>query len=196
MLKERGFGTRPLAGLLSLLMLVGVAAVVLSFGVASAAAASITVRCHFDGGSPDLQATIDSGLYSTIYIQGVCVGNFQVDGKTVTLQGIGSKPTLDGDGSGTVLTVKGGSMVTVAGLRIQDGSAASGGGIFVMGCGNTVNLNGSLVFDNEADEGGGANVDCGTLNLMSSHVDGNFRLRGRRDLYGRRHGVVVKGARA
>jgi hypothetical protein len=181
MLRKRGSGGR-LAGLLLLLSLVAVAVVVLSFGVGSAAAASTTVTCSNDGGSPDLQTTINSNAYSTISIRGTCVGNFYVDGSVTidpfTLRGVGVVPTLDGNGSGPVLHVFNGANVTVRNLRVTNGDTSFGGGIDVAGCGTVVNLVGSTVNDNGAEAGGGVYLACGTLTMVSSHVDDNSAFEG------------------
>lgn len=77
--------------------LLGALGVLLTGGVASAAAASnVTVNCSHGG---DLQAAIDANNNTTITVRGVCSGHFLIRGKTLTVRGEPSA-VLDGQGTG------------------------------------------------------------------------------------------------
>jgi hypothetical protein len=73
----------------------------------------------------------------TIQIAGRCVGTFRISGKELRLLGVRhpglGRPTLDGGGLGTVLTVAGEEPadVTLKDLLITGGAATQGGGIVV-----------------------------------------------------------------
>lgn len=158
----------------------------LSLGGSAAASSTITVYCNHNGGTPNLQSTIDSNLAPTIRITGTCVGNFHVDGSVttvpLTLQGGAPGATLDGSSSGAVLKVFGGATVTLKKLTVTngEGGSLSGGGIDVQDCPDTVvNLSSVTVTGNDAQEGGGIFVGtCATVNLTSSHVNGNTAFAG------------------
>ena len=59
-----------------------------------------------------------------ISVQGICVGDYVID-RDLSFAG---RATLDGGGSGTVLTVAAGVEVTLKGLLITNGDAEFGGG--------------------------------------------------------------------
>ncbi len=157
----------------------------LSVTAAPAAAASTTlVDC---GSGAKLQAAIDAaGPGDTLQIQGTCFGHFVID-HDLTLEGTGDDPTLDGGGSGTVLTVPPGpggppngqppqptgATVLITGLTIKRGDK----GILDRG---TMTLTRSTVRDNDL----GIDIDLdlgigGGLTLDHSRVRDNT---GRRDL--------------
>jgi nitrous oxidase accessory protein NosD len=83
-----------------------------------------------DWSTTDLQAAIDSAAPgATLAVKGTCSGNFTI-GKDLTLRGQGNA-VLDGQHSGTTLTVASGAAVQLAGLTITGGNASgSGGGIY------------------------------------------------------------------
>lgn len=116
----------------------------------------------------------------TLAISGTCSGNFSVT-EPLTLEGVGTSPTLDGDGSGTVLHVSlpTAGTVSVAGLTITGGSAAEGGGILIDTSPSTVNLTDDVVTDNDASFGGAGIWDscpsapCPTLDVSDSTLSGN-----------------------
>ncbi|MGZ6546136.1 MAG: hypothetical protein ACXVEI_12570, partial [Actinomycetota bacterium] len=101
---------------------------------------------------------------------GVCVGNFSIPGagaaSSLTLVGKGSpKATLNGNASGSVVTVDSSETVTFKNLLITNGNAANGGGIENFG---TVNLTGTTqVNSNKATNGGGV-YNFGTLDLRGN----------------------------
>ncbi|MBV8386589.1 MAG: hypothetical protein JO155_07345, partial [Acidimicrobiia bacterium] len=99
----------------------------LTVTVGPTAFAAITVHCP---ASPpnDLQTVMNNApVGSQINISGTCIGNFTVP-KKLTLVGQGA--VLDGNHTGTVLTVASGVTAVVDYLTIQNGnSGGSGGGI-------------------------------------------------------------------
>jgi hypothetical protein len=123
----------------------------------------------------DLQTAInDATSGDTLDITGECIGNFTINNGTLTLMGIPSAE-LNADGSGTVLTVASGAVVTLADLLITGGNSASstsGGGVYNDG---TLTLNGDSQVDNNTGfVGAGINND-GTLTLNGdSQVDNNL----------------------
>ena len=143
-----------------------------------AEAATIFVNCaaHPKG----LQPAIDRApAGATLLITGTCVGNFTVS-TSLTLEGrpvdASPVPTLDGDRTGTVLTLVAGH-VTVTGLRIWHGAGSNGGGIHVMDLTGdfttTLTLNASRVARNRAMAGGGILQESGGATLNDSYVVNN-----------------------
>ncbi|MBV8385537.1 MAG: hypothetical protein JO155_01960, partial [Acidimicrobiia bacterium] len=136
--------------------------------VPAGAATTFSVSCT--AGQPNnLQSTLNTAPSgSTIHISGTCTGNFTVPAnKALTLAGTA---TLDGDGSGTVLTINGGDNVRVSSLTFRHGDP----GIKALD-GATVTLSGSTVSGNtDGAFGGVAGIDnSGTMTLNSSTVSGN-----------------------
>jgi len=127
----------------------------------------------------DLQTAITAAKSGdTLDVTGECVGNFEVPSEmTLTLMGM---PTavLNGNGSGTVLTVKGADTVILTDLLITGGNDESalvtpGGGIYSQG---NLTLNGtSQVSDNYSEWGGGGiGSNGGSITLDgSAQVDNN-----------------------
>jgi len=118
----------------------------------------------------------------TLAVRGTCVGNFTIVAKTLTLMG---KPThghpvttLDGNGSGSVLNIGSGAVVTLTDLLITGGSGSFhgiygpyGGGIHNNG---TLTLDGSAAVSTNTAETGGGIANFGTLTLNdSARVNGN-----------------------
>jgi hypothetical protein len=125
-----------------------------------------------------LQSAIDAaGSGNTLEVRGRCVGNFLVNGKSLTLIGIakGNYPmaALDGDLSGSVLFATFSAVVTLRDVLITSGRSGVGGG--VDNDGGTVTLSGSTeVTGNGATSGGGISNNGGTVILNdSARVNGN-----------------------
>jgi hypothetical protein len=117
-----------------------------------------------NGPFTNLQSAINSATpWSTLLVSGVCYGNFTI-GKPLTLQG---PATLNGDGSGTVLTISTPAMVALNNLLIAEGSL---GGIYVAS--GAVTLDDSTVADNTAIEGGGV-YNNSTITITDSTVTDN-----------------------
>jgi hypothetical protein len=162
----------------------------LALAGAPSALASTVVHCPTD----DLQAALNSApAGSQIIIYGTCTGNFTVP-TNVTL--VGENAVLDGNHSGTVLTVNSGVTAEVDYLTIQNGShegiinrgtltlkdatvssnttASTGGGIFNQLAVSTLTLKASTVSGNTArNDGGGIANNGGTVTVTSSTVSGN-----------------------
>jgi putative cofactor-binding repeat protein len=131
------------------------------------------------GGYRTLQAAVDAASAGdTLKVKGTCVGtttiskNLIVDGQANPAFGA---PTLDGGGSGPVVTVR--ATVAINDLTISNGNTVAapfpgdqGGGIFN---GGTLTLTGVTVTANSAWEGAGVFNASGTLTLIDSAVTGN-----------------------
>jgi nitrous oxidase accessory protein NosD len=123
----------------------------------------------------DLQTAIDDATPgTTLAVYGTCAGNYTID-KNLTLLGHGNA-VLDGQDSGTTLTVSAGATVGVAHLTVTDGNASG-----TAGSGGAINNSGTLTLDQSAvtnsaagSYGGGIynNFD-GTLTLNQTAVTGN-----------------------
>ena len=111
--------------------------------------------------------------------------NLSVGATTATpLSLVGHGATVDGGGTGSVLSVAAGHVVNVVGLTLTNGSAPSGGGVSSAG---NVTLTNVVVTGNHATGdlfsqgtgfGGGIFNDAGTLTLNNSQVTGNSAQRG------------------
>lgn len=132
------------------------------------------------GGYRTLQAAVDAASAGdTLKVKGTCVGTTTI-GKNLTVDGQSNSafgaPTLDGGGSGPVVTAR--ATVAINNLTIRNGNTVAapfpgdqGGGIFNDG---TLTLTGVTVMANSAWEGGGIfNWAGGTVTLIDSAVTGN-----------------------
>jgi len=120
-------------------------------------------------GQPNnLQSTMDSAAArSTVAVSGTCTGNFEIT-HALTLVGAA---ILDGNGTGTVLTVDAGVNATLDYITVQHGNTGgNGGGIYN---GGTLTLNSSTASSNTAAYGGGLYNNAGTVTLRSSQLSGN-----------------------
>jgi len=166
------------------------AAGVATLGVAAAAAgpASAAVsKCQAQNvtlgtkESPNLQALIDAaGAGNTIQVKGICVGNYTI-AKSLTVFGKPTKevpaPTLDGNATGSVVTISGEPAPTVAirDLTTTNGSAQIGAGIYNRGA--TLSLTDVVVRNNvgtgtvqDPRSFGGGVFSLGTLTIGGSSV--------------------------
>jgi hypothetical protein len=130
--------------------------------------------------SADLQAVIDgASTGDTIIVTGTCVGNFAIPGggtaTNLTLQGKKmsiSSNTLDGNGTGSVLTVGAGTTVHLKRLRIMNGTAFQGGGILNNGIVRLEKKN--RVIGNTSTSDGGGIFNSGNLFLGgNTQISGN-----------------------
>ena len=130
------------------------------------ASASTEVTCPHD----NLQAAINAAAPgATIEVSGTCTGTFTIT-KDLTIQGQPAT-TLDGGGTGIVVTVDQGATAVLHSLTIQHGDGFIGGGIFN---GGAVTLEDSTVSGNTASgDGGGIYNNVGTVTLEDSTVSGN-----------------------
>jgi hypothetical protein len=167
--------------ILSILALSALVAGMVGITASTASAATCEAK---DGmvSSSNLQTIIDgASTGDTILIKGTCVGNFVIPGggsaTNLTLVGqrrAVSLNTLDGNGSGSVLEVDAGTTVTLKGLRITDGNAFQGGGIF--NDHGTVRLKGRthVLGNTVTGDGGGIFNSVGNLFLSGkARVNGN-----------------------
>ena len=152
---------------------------VLAFGVGSAfASGSYTCTGVAAVDTPGLQALLSGGGTVTVLGPLPCVGNWTVP-VDVTIVGGSPGATLNGNATGSVLTVTAAVTLTVRNLKVTNGAAVFGGGILDPFCGSTVNLSNAVVTGNTAsDEGGGVFVDCATLNVTASTISNNTAVFG------------------
>jgi len=129
----------------------------------------------YEGSGSNLQAAIDAARPGVrLRVQGVCVGTFAI-GQDLALVGRTSpaypKPArLDGNSSGTVLSVTTGK-VAIRNMTITHGaSSANGGGIDNAGA---LRLRDTVVTANTAVGAGGGISDTGTLILNGSATVSN-----------------------
>jgi hypothetical protein len=171
---------RASLGLVSTLL--AIAAVVAAFCTPAALAGPRTCVAQNAGTTTtygdlaDAIAAASAG--DTINVSGTCHGNLQID-KSLTLQGQGTKPTLDGDYAFRVLTITAGT-TTINDLKIQHGQMTgrgpenAGGGIYVA---SALVLDNVVVSENSVDPnnfGGGIEADGGSkLTLMDSTIKEN-----------------------
>jgi len=163
----------------------GLAAIAVALVAPAAQAGPRDCRAHnvngnsdYSGASALADAISAAGAGDTINVSGTCHGNFITE-QTVTLQGQGQKPTLDGDAAGRALTINSGT-TTLRDLTVRNGRTTGrglaniGGGIYV---GSGAVLVRVLVTDNSADPenfGGGIEADFhSSLTLIDSTVKGN-----------------------
>ena len=92
--------------------------------------------------------------------------------KNLTIIGAGMDDTvLDGAADGRVMYISGSSVVSVSGLTVRNGSSQSGGGIYHIGDGLT--LDGVRLTGNTASSTGGGLYAAGPLTMTNSIVDHN-----------------------
>jgi uncharacterized repeat protein (TIGR01451 family) len=161
---------------LTVLLLLALATSMGTGGVKPAhAATTITVDCTTDA-SALASALANASDGDTLAIEGTCNGTFEIS-HSLTLDGVGGA-TLDGRGSGPVVTVDLAATVVVNDLTITGGNSADrGGGIYNKG--GTVTLNNSTVEGNAAGAGGGVDSRFrgisfpGALTLNNTAVSDN-----------------------
>ena len=172
----------PRRALLPLLAVLATA-VAAALLTAGPAAASGNYTCPPNTGA-DVQTGISDG--GTVYIHGTCHGNFFIDANNalnVTLIGLGTNPTLNGDGNGPVLSITGPANVTIKNLTLTNGNAEVGGGIYAsFGCDEQddicgspeITVIGSKITGNTAFAGGGIFTDdCTDVTLTNTTVSNN-----------------------
>src|SRR5262249_34882991 len=113
----------------------------------TAFAITASVNCDQQALQPQLDQVATG---STLLLTGTCHGTFVV-AKDITLKG-NPKATLDGDNSGSTLTVTGLRSIHLKSLVVTGGLAAQGGGIDMEG-GGLLSLVHVTVRDNEAAGG-------------------------------------------
>jgi hypothetical protein len=158
----------------ALLVLVATALASVALLVPDPATGATVYSCtgNYTIDNPGLQAAINAG--GTITILGTCLGNWDVT-NDVTFQAGSPGAMLNGNQSGSVLTIHGDVTVWIKGLTITNGSAYEGGGIdtfYDLGT-PTVNIVNSIVTANAACYGGGIDASAANLNLTGSTLTQN-----------------------
>jgi len=116
----------------------------------------------------DLQSAINSAPSgATLQVYGTCSGNYTLN-QNLTLVGH-QTAVLDGQGSGTVLTVAAGATAQVTNFTITSGDALSGGGVNNSG---TLTLTRDTVTNSFGSSGGGI-FNSGSLTLNGTTVSLN-----------------------
>ena len=129
------------------------------------------------------QALTDAlaGSEATIYVGGICTGNFIIDRNVTVIGGLRAKGSrseevaaiLDGQGAGRVISVDSETaIVTLSRLTIRNGNGIDGGGI--SNGGGSLTVIRSRVSGNTAGFGGGiSSCGGGSLTVILSRVTGN-----------------------
>jgi hypothetical protein len=160
-------------------MTTGVFAVVVPIAGAAPGApcrvTNLTTQQVYTGKGQNLQTAINQAalIRTELRVRGVCVGSFFI-AKKLTLTGHSTAafptPTLDGNASGTVLTVSGTAgpgSVTLRNLTITNGSAAEAGG-GIRNTGRVILEEGSSVTGNTAAFRGGGIYNTHILTVRDS----------------------------
>ncbi len=116
-----------------------------------------------------------------VTVRGTCHGTTRI-GKNLTIIGVRAegtgRPTLDADRKGRVLKIRPAARVTITDVRLREGKAENGGGVFNLG---HLTLTGktAIVKSTAKDRGGGV-YNAGTLKLKdaSSIADNGAELGG------------------
>ena len=117
-------GRRTSQRTIPVLSALGLIGALLAINVSAASAAPCLAKIGRTASSSNLQTIIDGATTGdTIVVKGDCLGNFQIPGAgsatTLTLKGGGS---LNGNASGTTLTIAPGETVTIKDLFITNGT--------------------------------------------------------------------------
>jgi hypothetical protein len=154
---------------------VGAVAGVLAAGatlVAAAPGASAAAPAAVDCSTTNLQTAIDNAATgAALAVSGTCLGNYTIN-HNLTLLGHGNA-VLDGQHSGTTVTVSSAATVLLDHLTITNGSAGAagnGGGIDNSG---TLTLNQSAVSNSAAGGFGAGIYNSGAVTLDQTTVSGN-----------------------
>src|SRR4051812_39699950 len=132
--------------------------------------ASVITVCLSGCNHSSIQAAVDAAssgdiitIASGTYIENVTIS------QNLTLQGSGSSTIIDGNQTGSVLSIVGAN-VSIAGVMVRNGTAlGSGGGIFNNG--GTVTLTDSTVSSNSSHfSGGGIAHYYGTMTINNSTI--------------------------
>jgi predicted outer membrane repeat protein len=160
----------------ALLLVAGMLAVLAPSAGATAGApcrvTNLSTGQVYTGTGSNLETAIDAAMPGTkLRIRGLCVGNYLI-AKNLKLIGWPTAayptPTLDGNASGTVLTVNAGS------VRLRDLTITNAGGGGILNDGTLFLDGSSSVSGNTAENNGGGIYNNGTLTLNgSSSVSGN-----------------------
>lgn len=180
-----------------------------AIAASGAQAADFSVTNTADSGAGSLRQAIDDANAAigadTITFSGAGASG-RIESTTslaitdpVTITGPGATAlTVDGNTSGSVFEISGlpsaGLPVTISGLKIVNGDASVGGGIY-NGTGanfaSDLTVSDAVVSNNKTDDyGGGIYVDGGTLTVRNSSISRNFNGDGNGNDYG--GGIYVK----
>ena len=130
--------------------LVALAAVGLCLVGGSASASAVITCTNSTSDQAVVQTALDAG--GIVTVKGTCLGNWTI-AVPVALSGSGGA-VLDGNFTGSVLTVMNATTAIVSNLTIRNGVSDAGGGLFA-DFDTTVTVRNSTVTSNTADEAGG-----------------------------------------
>jgi hypothetical protein len=160
----------------------GVVALSLTFaapvgGAAGAKACLVkntTLHASYNGASGSILQTAinEAGSGNTLEVRGRCVGNFLINNKSLTVVGIATHhypvATLDGNASGSVVSLTFSGVVTLRDILITGGTALG-----IYNNGGFVTLSGATRVEGNTGGGGIANIDGGVTLNDSARVNGN-----------------------
>lgn len=112
--------------------------------------AAIQKIAEINDESIDWTIKIDGTILGTTEIADLSAKSLVIEGKTGS-----STDILDGDASGTVLTIQTSVPVTIKNLTIKNGSENGGGGLFVGNGANVTIADGTLITQNNSSSNGG-----------------------------------------
>ena len=130
--------------------LVALAALALCLVGGSASAAPVITCTNSASDQATVQTALDAG--GIVTVKGTCLGNWTI-AVPVALSGSGGA-VLDGNFTGSVLTVTNATTAIVSNLTIRNGVSDAGGGLFA-DFDTTVTVRNSTITSNTADEAGG-----------------------------------------
>jgi predicted outer membrane repeat protein len=186
----------------AVLGLIAVAGVALFGPRAPLASGPIIVNTTADPGSAGVCALRDAitAANTQVAVNGCAAGTgtdsitFSVSG-TITLSSAlpaianaypgsltidGSGQTIAGAGAYQMLVVTSGATLTLNNLTIENGSSASGGGVYN---GGSLTVTNTTFSDNSATNGGGGIYNAGTLTVTNSTFSGNSATNGGGGIY-------------
>ncbi len=144
-------------------------------GIALRAMPVAAAPCHVPSSTyPTIQAAVNDPTCAAINVAAGTYPEHITIGRDVTLRGDGQDSTIiDGGGSGTVVTITGGT-VTITGVTIQHGDArVNGGGLDNSREGTLTLQNSTLTANTASNFGGGLDNEFGTLTVTNSTLTAN-----------------------
>ncbi len=132
-----------------------------------------SIQDAIDGSDPGDRIRVAQGIYTEnlVITKGIILeGGYEASGWTRDIELY--EATIDGNRSGSVISVTNASTVTIDGFTISGGQADNGGGIYVVD--STVVITGNKVLSNTAqDFGGGMYVENSAVMVTANDVISN-----------------------
>jgi len=118
------------------------------------------------------------------FCDGTWFVNLEIDGAEVSVTSLNGADvtTLDGAGTGSVLTVQSGANLTLDGLTVTHGEASQGAGLYLSYANATVHD--AIITENDADDdGGGVYVSGAVLDISNTTITENIATNNGGGLY-------------